>query len=321
MRASRLLLMACLGLLCGHAQAAETIQVLTTGKGAPVEWPLHIAQDRGFFAAHGLVVESNAVPSTAGVMQQLTAGSGDIGIGGVTDPIRAMDHGARLSLVWLETAVPPYSVWSQASVKNWGDLRGKTVIVGGATDITRIYFERMAAPNGLKPGDYDLVYAGTTPSRYAALSSGTVAAAILYPPASFAAAGAGFTKLGELGDYVKDMPFTAMAANTAWADKHQAALVGFLQAIRSGVTWFYDKANRQAAIAILLKESGGKPEDIEKTYDYFTAIHIFPEDGAIGPQTIATLVKALGDAGELSGPADPARFIDPAMSKLAASVQ
>ena len=304
-------------MLGGHAQAAETIQLLTTGKGAPVEWPLHIAQAQGFFTAHGVVVESNAVTSTAAVMQQVTGGSGDIGVGGVTDPIRAIDRGAKLGLLWMETAVPPYSVWSKASLKNWAELRGKIVIVGGATDITRIYFDRMAAPNGLKPGDYDLVYAGTTPSRFAALSSGSVDAAILYPPASFAAVGAGFTKLGELGDYVKDMPFTAIAVNAAWANGHKPALVSFLRAEREGVMWFYDKANRAAAIDILLKEGGGKRDDVEKTYDYFTAIHIFPEDGTITAQSIATLVKALGDNGELSGPADPQRFIDPAMTALA----
>jgi ABC-type nitrate/sulfonate/bicarbonate transport system substrate-binding protein len=305
----------------GPAVAADTIQVLTTGKGAPVEWALHIAQAKGFFTARGVVVESNGVPSAAAAMQQLTAGSGDIGIGGITDPIRAIDHGAKLKLVWLETAIPPYSVWAQPADKSWADLHGKTVIVGGATDITRIYFERMAAPNGLKPGDYDLIYAGTTPARYAALASGAVAAAILYPPASFAAPGAGFSKLGELGDYVKDMPFTAMAANAAWADAHPAALVNFLSAIRAATVWFYQPANRAEAIAILLKESGAKPDDVDKTYDYFTAIHIFPEDGTIRAQTIATLVTALGETKELAGPADPARFIDPAMTKLTAEVK
>jgi NitT/TauT family transport system substrate-binding protein len=37
-------------------------------------------------------------------------------------------------------------------------LRGKTIMVGGEKDITRVYLERMLTPNGIKAGEYDLLY-------------------------------------------------------------------------------------------------------------------------------------------------------------------
>ncbi len=59
------------------------------------------------------------------------------------------------------------------------------ISVGGAKDITRVYAERMLAAHGLKPSDYDFIYAGATTARAQALLSGAVDAAILLPPANF----------------------------------------------------------------------------------------------------------------------------------------
>jgi NitT/TauT family transport system substrate-binding protein len=298
------------------AQAADTVRVITTGKGSPLEWPLFIGMAKGFFKAHNVEIDMTSVPSTSAAMQQITAGSGDLGVGGVTDPIRAIDHGAGLSFLMVETATPPYSLWGKSSIKTIGELKGKTVIVGGAKDITLIYFERMAVPNGLKKGDYDLTYAGNTPARFAALSSGAVDAAILYPPASFKAPAAGYNNLGELSTYIKDIPFTAYAVNTAWAKAHEAAVKGFLQAQNEGVTWFYDKANQKEAIDILVAASGADRGDIEKTYDYFTTLHIYPDKAGMAPKDISEILKILDESKDLEGAADPKRFIDPSVNAM-----
>src|SRR5207302_2665798 len=45
-------------------------------------------------------------------------------------------------------------------IKSIAGLKGKTIIVGGAKDITRIFVDRMLAPHGVKPGEFDYVFAG-----------------------------------------------------------------------------------------------------------------------------------------------------------------
>lgn len=297
-------------ILPASSQAAEKITVIATGKGSPLEWPLYIGMHNGLFQAAGVEIDLLSASSTAAAMQQITGGSGDMGVGGLTDPIHAIDHGADLSVLILETSKPPYSLWGKPGLKSIADLKGKLVIVGGAKDITRIYFERMAVPSGLLAGNYDLTYAGTTPARYAALLSGAVDAAILYPPASFKAPDAGFSKLGELGDFVKDLPFTGYAVNVPWAKSHQTAVKGFLKAMTQSVKWFYDPANREAAVDILVKESSADHGDAEKTYDYFNSLHIYPDTNTMNPGTLAGLVKVVSEMGDLEGPADPARFIN-----------
>jgi ABC-type nitrate/sulfonate/bicarbonate transport system substrate-binding protein len=305
-------------LLAGSQPAAAIDQIthITTGSGNSTDWITFIGQAKGFFKENNVEVQNVAAQSTSQVMQQITAGSGNIGSGGITDPLHAIDKGAKIALLRLQQGLPPYTLWAKTSIKTFADLRGKTIIVGGAKDITRIYLDRMVMPNGLKKGDYDLVYAGTTPSRFAALTSGSVDAAILLAPFSFRAEGQGFSLVGRLSDYVKDMPFTAFAVNGGWARANKQTVTGFLKGYQKANDWFYADGNRAEAVQILVKESRGAQGDIEATYDYLKSIGAFAKNGAITQATIAPLVKVLGDEGDLTGSPDPARFIDSEVSSL-----
>ena len=74
------------------------------------------------------------------------------------------------------------------------ELKGKVISVGGAKDITRIFVERMLAPNGVKPGEFDMMFAGATSARFSALQAGAVDAAILTAAVQFPCRSrAGFT--------------------------------------------------------------------------------------------------------------------------------
>ena len=86
--------------------------------------------------------------------------------------------------------------------------------------MTLIYMEAFIGSAGLKASDLDFVYAKATPDRLAALLSGGVDAAILYPPSTFRAGAVGYTYLGDIETYLKDFPFTVWAANTNWAAKN-----------------------------------------------------------------------------------------------------
>ena len=77
----------------------------------------------------------------------------------------------------------------------------KVISLGGPKDITRIYVERMLAPSGVNPGDFDMVFAGATTARASALLAGAVDAAILLPPFDFQAVAKGFKSLGLTIDY------------------------------------------------------------------------------------------------------------------------
>jgi ABC-type nitrate/sulfonate/bicarbonate transport system substrate-binding protein len=295
--------------------------MVTTGKGSAQQWPIFIALTKGYMAENGVALDLVAAPSSAAAVQQLAAGSANLESGGLTDPLLAIDKGARIAVLRVETMVAPYSLWAKPAIKSIPDLRGKLISIGGAKDITRIYLERTLIPNGVKPGEYDLIFAGTTAARFAALSSGAVDASLLIPPFSFKAQGIGLTRLADVADYARDLPFTGYATNTEWATAHKPLLLGFLSAMARGVDWFYQDANRSEAIDILVKESGLSRADVEATYDYYRRLHVFDHKGSIESAVVGNLIKAMQQMDDFDGPRDIGRFVDPDITGLAAQVK
>jgi NitT/TauT family transport system substrate-binding protein len=314
-RASVILVAA--GLFAQPVQAVDSITVGTVGSASAVLWPVFIGMKKGFYAEQDLKVDLVFVQSSAQTIQQLTAGALDITMStGLVDPIRAIDKGAPIAIVRIEVQAPPYSLIANKSIKSLAELRGKTISLGGPKDITRIYVERMLAPHGVKAGEFDMVFAGATSARVSALLSGAVDAAILVPPFNFQAMAAGFNDLGKTVDYVKDLPFSGTTVNVAWAKDHGAVLQRMIVAHNRSVAWFEDDHNRAEAIQMLVAESGLKPEEVEKSYDFFRNGQFFEPTGKVSKAKLEALADALVGLGDLSNGTDINRMLLPGVTQV-----
>src|SRR5271165_2777211 len=120
------------------ARATDTVTIGLVGGSPALYWPTEIGRAKGIFATEGLIVDAVYVPSSGGIVQQLSAGSLNIGVAGLVDPLRAIERGAPIALIRIEGAVPPYSLFAKPEIKRIEDLRGKTISLGGSADITRI---------------------------------------------------------------------------------------------------------------------------------------------------------------------------------------
>jgi ABC-type nitrate/sulfonate/bicarbonate transport system substrate-binding protein len=292
----------CLALatLSQPARALDTVQVGSVDAVSANLWPLYIAQKNGYFADAGLKLETVFAQSNASVIQQLAAGSYNIApSAGIVDPIRAIQKGAPVAIIRILIQSPPYALLAKPNIKTIKDLKGKTIIIGGPKDITRIFTESMLKPAGLKEGDYDYVFAGATSARFAALKSGAVDAAILTVPFNFYAETAGYTNLGFTVDALPDMPFAAMAVNRTWAAAHPKDVERFLAVIRKGVAWFNDKSHRADAVNLMLGRSKLKKEDIERSYDFLRDKHLFEPTGKVSKKKVSVALDALKKLGDI----------------------
>ena len=165
------------------------------------------------------------------------------------------------------------------------ELKGKTISLGGAKDITRISSSRMLAADGVKPGEFDMVFAGATSARFAALQSGAVDAAILAPPFSFRAEAAGFGNLGLTIDYVKDLPFAGTVVNRTWAAA-TGAPSKVLAVYNKSIAWFPRPEKRAEAVKMMVDVSKMQADDVEKSYDFLiTGKFIEPTGRCRGPSS------------------------------------
>lgn len=291
---------AVLMLAAPSVRAADTVTVGTVGSASANLWPVLIGVDKGFFGAQDVKVDIVYVQSSAQMIQQLTSGSLDITMStGLVDPIRAIEKGAPIAIVRFESQSPPYALVAKPEIKALKDLKGKTISLGGPKDITRIYVERMLAPSGIKPGEFDMVYAGATSARAQALLGGAVDAAILLPPFNFQAVDRGFNELGLAVDYTPELPFSGTVANLPWAKAHQALLARVLAAHGKAVAWFEDDRNRAEAVKMMVRMSGLKQEEVEKAYDFFRKGHFFEPTGQVSRKKLGALVDALVGLGDI----------------------
>ena len=299
------------------ARAADNVTIGTVGSASANIWPVFIGIKKGFFDAENLKVDIVYVQSSANLVQQLAAGSLDITMStGLVDPIRAIAQRAPLAIARIEVQAPPYALLARSSIKEMKDLKGKVISLGGPKDITRIYVERMLAPHGVKPGEFDMVFAGATSARASALQAGAVDAAILLPPFNFHAIAAGFNQLGLTIDYAPELPFSGTVVNRNWAAKSGPVVQRILAAHSKSVAWFYDPKNRAEAVAMMAEASRIKTEDVEKSYDFFIKGKYFEPTGITSRTKLNALVAAMQQLGDLPASFDTGQLVLAGVTKL-----
>jgi ABC-type nitrate/sulfonate/bicarbonate transport system substrate-binding protein len=304
-------------LVLAPAHAAETVILGSVGSASTNLWPVYIGINNGFFTAENIKVDLVFAQSNAAVNQQLAAGSINFAINtGLVDPIRAIEKGAAAAIVRIEVQGPPYILVGRSSITSLKELKGKTVSLGGAKDITRIFVERMLAAEGVKPGEFDMVFAGATSARFAALQSGAVDAAILAPPFSFRAEAAGFSNLGRTIDYVKDLPFAGTVVNRNWAGTNRSSLEKVLAVYNRSIAWFYDERNRAEAVRMMIAVSKMQLEDVEKSYDFLLGGMFLEPTGKVSKAKLTALVAALQQLGDIPSGFDIERLILPGVTQL-----
>lgn len=293
------------------AQTLQNIDVGLTSKTAG-DWGMLVADSLGFYKRFGVNPTFITVGSVTATAQQLAAGSLPIGEVSPTQTIAAIQGGAPIMWALNTVLTPPYSVVAKKEIRSLAQLKGKTIILGGANDITVVFFEAMMRPTGLTPDDYTLVYAGATMERYAALKSGSVDAAMLFPPADFLAESEGYTNIGNLLKVMPEFPFGGFAINVPWAQTHHDLLVAYFKGYLTGMAWLYDPANRAAAIQILITATGASPANAARTYDLFIPqLHALSRDGLTTVPQFQRVMDALVRFKSLAPPLPaPTKFFD-----------
>jgi ABC-type nitrate/sulfonate/bicarbonate transport system substrate-binding protein len=299
------------------ARAADKIAAGTLGGQAPL-WPFYIASRKGFFAAQNLDVDIAFAQSGAAVTQQLTAGSIAIALSvGINDPIHAIDKGASVAIVRIIGNAAPYVLIGKKGLHSIADLKGKTVSIGSAKDMTTIYFERMAAMSGLKKGDYDVLSAGVAAARYAALKAGVVDAALVLPPLNFQAEKAGYVSIAFAPDYVKDLPFTGMAVFRPWAAQHGELVKRVLAATDASIAWLADAAHRQEAVDLLVAAAHAEPQDAAASYDLLQRSGYFEPTSKVSRSKLANLIAEERRAGNIGPSLTVDQLVMPGLTELA----
>src|SRR5215831_10561767 len=204
---------------CTHAAGAITLGITSA---TAFSIPHYIAEEKKLYAAEGIDVDTIIAGSANGVLQQLAAGSLNIGQAATDQTLRAIQRGAPIRIIAGAAANAPFRMLAAKGTKSWGELKGKAISVGGRTDVTLYFLRTMARKNGLGDDAYDLLFGGGSPNRLTQLLSGAVAGAILTNPHDFMALEQGYHDLGSVPDYLPHWAQNNIQVDTRWAAQHRA---------------------------------------------------------------------------------------------------
>ncbi|HTQ73011.1 MAG TPA: ABC transporter substrate-binding protein [Burkholderiales bacterium] len=240
------------------APALQTVNLIVFPGG--FNWPIWVAQEKGFFARNGIDVKITPTPSSVFQLTNLIDGKFDIAMTAIdnliayhegqgevpkTDPELFAFMGGDNGFLRLVT-VP--------EVRSYSQLRHKTLSVDARTTGYAFVLFEMLARNKLRlDKDYKVVPAGGVLQRFQALLEKKHAGTLLLSPFEVQAEEKGFHRLGNATDVIGRYQGLVGGARKSWAEKNQNAVVGYIRAFSDAVDWLYDPANRDEAISIFTK--------------------------------------------------------------------
>jgi ABC-type nitrate/sulfonate/bicarbonate transport system substrate-binding protein len=147
-------------------------------------------------------------------------------------------------------------------------LKGKRIAIQRLGDLTHIAAREAVKYAGL--ADSDVVYQqiGATPTRFTALQSGNVQAAVLSPPYPSRARKLGFRILVNL--YDKKIPFISLGLVTTrrYIANQRSTVLNLLKAFGEGISFF--KREREASSRIIERYTAGvPPEERAEAMDHY----------------------------------------------------
>ena len=274
-----------------QAQTSRPIEVIVFPGG--FNWPLWVAEDKGFFARNNIGVKITPTPNSQFQLTNLIDGKFDIGMTAIDNVIAYME-GQGSAPTQQKPDIFAFMggdngflrFVSVPEVKTIADLKGKQLSVDSLTTGYAFVLRKLVDRAGIGK-DVEYVPAGGVLQRFQSLMEKKHAATLLISPFEVEAESKGFNRLANGSEALGAYQGLVAAARRDWAKQNEAQVVGYIRAYAAAVDWLYVPANKAEAIAILRKYVPNMAEAMaNRSYDVL-----------LDPKTGFTPKAALSEAG------------------------
>ena len=304
--------------LSGYAIADERVLHLVGFPGGP-NWPLWVADEKGYFAAEGLRVEFAPTPSSAFLVSGLMDGKFDIALAAI-DNVIAYQEGQGEALVGTQPDMFAFLGNLRGSLRlialpeihSIADLRGKSIAVDARTTGFAFVLMKMLEAGGLKESDYQLDAVGGTVQRVKALFDRTTSASLINSPLEAGLLDKGYSDLGNATTLIGPYQGTVGVARRSWATAHRQDMVRFIRAYVRATDWLRDATHHDEALKIFERVAKATPESAETAYRLLlTTDDGIQPHGSIDMAGIDTVLKLRTQYGQPHRDLkDAARYVD-----------
>lgn len=281
--------------------------------------PVWVAQDKGFFAKHGVAIKLVGTNGVAAQISDVMAGKYPLFItamdnivayqeGQGTPPLPALPD----MFAFMGVHYGLNSLVVKPELMTYQHLRGHTMGVDSLTSGYAFVLYRLLERNDLERDvDYKVVALGSPAERFAALKAGRIDGTLLAAPNDDEAAEAGFTLLAEPADLTGGYQGSVYATRRSWANAHPREMLAVTRSLIAAHD--YIRADKAGAVAILRAHIKGlSDERAELTYRSLVEEKGgLSKRGAISIEGVKTVLRLRSEMGEPKKKlTDPYRYVD-----------
>jgi NitT/TauT family transport system substrate-binding protein len=268
---------------------------------------LWVAQEKGFFAKHGLEGELLYINSGTMNIAALVGGSVQIAGGGPVS-IEARLRGVKLTILgnplpWLAS-----NLISHPDIKSVADLPGKIAGISRFGSSTDQGFRYLFRKNGFNvERDLKMLQMGGDASRIGALKAGTIQYTFLGAAATDQARAQGFRVLATAKQMAIPFPWTSVVVDEVWLNKNRELAYRYLKCGTEAIV--YMKRNRADSERIIAKYMKIKDPKLAATeFDFVSSL--MPDYISPTLDGIKVILENFGKEYPDAPKRDPKEFVD-----------
>jgi ABC-type nitrate/sulfonate/bicarbonate transport system substrate-binding protein len=241
-------------------------------------WPIWVAQDRGYFATGGIEVLLTPTPNSVFQLTNLIDGKFDIAMTAIDNVIAYMEGQGEAPtvsspdlIVFMGGDNGFLSLVGGPEIKRIGDLKGKTVSVDALTTGYAFVLLDLLKRAGLNQEDYKIEKAGGVLARWEALKDTKHDATMLITPFDIFARKAGLNVLQYAISVYGHYQGLCGATRREWATSNTNLVEAYIRGYVAGVELLRDVKNKDYACALLRKHLPQMSDEIAaQTYAAMT---------------------------------------------------
>lgn len=249
-RISAVLVTVALAAVSTNAPAADKLRISYSAVNATQAF-LWVAQERGFFAKHGLEGELLYINSGTMNIAALVGGSVQVAGGGPVS-IEARLRGVKLLILGNPLPVLASNLVVHPDIKGIPDLAGKFAGISRFGSSTDQGFRYLFRKNGLNvEKDLKMLQMGGDSSRVAAMKAGTIQYTFLGAAATDQARALGFRVMATAQQMVIPFPWTSVVVDENWLNKNRDLAYRYMKCATESIV--HMKRNRADSERIIGK--------------------------------------------------------------------
>ena len=268
------LLAGCAGLPASTASNAPPQVLRVNIFPGGFNWPIWVAQEKGFFAKHGVEVKTINTPNSQSQLTGLINGEFEIGMTAIDNLLAyregqgavPIDGSGLIAVMGSDNGF--LRMGGRKGITSYAQLKGQELSVDAlTTGYAFVLLEVMERNGMLLDRDYTVVRAGGVLQRFNDLVAGKHAATMLIAPFDVLAKNQGANVLGDASAAMGEYQGLVAGVRETWARNNRAAMVGYIRAWRDALDWMYDPKNKEEAMALFIKNvNGANLQSAETSY-------------------------------------------------------